>query len=390
MIYSDYEILLSKLMLEYEKETPPNTYLFSIYLDTGDQNRSDIETLVKSWLNKGFENKAEFKNTKQLKEDIRNEVVSELKGLEFFDKGLAIFFNVDLDKRTQEREIHVIKLAQTPKNEVTISKIYDLDQLVWIDHLTKPSLVINIQPQQCDVFMFENEKLKDVDEFESSIIDTEPSRYVETFSPQPSRGQSKQFHGTGTKENQKQEKQAKKKFFKKVIESIEDIQKKHGPFRYIMVYHSPSFRDIKKHLESTTRDEFKITPILEEVSIETEHKLEKKTQELINNLHKSQKYDILDEAKSNQRLYAEGWKEVSEASRKGEIEILFIKPDTKKRGYILNQNLIYIDETPESNEIENIGPWLVRHTLDHGGRVYVFENDKKLEHDVAAKLRFKS
>jgi hypothetical protein len=80
---------------------------------------------------------------------------------------------------------------------------------------------------------------------------------------------------------------------------------------------------------------------------------------------------------------------VCDASNFGKIRDLFITIDASKPGYVKENGLIYTYPTRGSKKIQNIAPRLVKRTLEQGGNIRVFRDEKILEAPISAKLRYK-
>ncbi|MGC9322382.1 MAG: hypothetical protein ACP5FY_09100, partial [Kosmotogaceae bacterium] len=92
-------------------------------------------------------------------------------------------------------------------------------------------------------------------------------------------------------------------------------------------------------------------------------------------------------AQENFDKYVEGWTEVSKAANDRRIDTLFINPLERKRGYVLDRELVYTHAVKESREVRNVGPWIVRSVINNDGKVVVVDKEL-LQSEIAARLRY--
>ncbi len=385
MIYDSYSELINKLLLEDQKKTASKRFLLSLYLDVKNKPRSEVETLINSWLKKGFTSNYKLKGENRKRNKLHYSILDEMKKIPDFESGLGIFVKFSLSHN--KFETNVINLHRTPENEVVIGKLYDVDQLIWLDSYSSESLVINLQPEYCRIFSLEASSMEKTEEIKSKISDKTEKEQRENYTP--IFGESQIYHGTGEINMQRQKKQARKKLWDEVLERLRENFEEGKKFKYIAVFYSPSYEFMSDDMEKRLRGAFLPDPILEPADIQNDNELKKTVLETLRKYEKKHMEDLYSFAKSKPSLFVEGWSDVTQASRMGKIDTLFIRPDVKKIGYLMNHDLIYLHPVKNSRRVGNIAPWLVRGTLNKSGKVYVIkEDDSYLKEDVAAKLRF--
>ncbi|MHC5879842.1 hypothetical protein ACYT69_13035, partial [Streptococcus pyogenes] len=73
--------------------------------------------------------------------------------------------------------------------------------------------------------------------------------------------------------------------------------------------------------------------------------------------------------------YAQDWNDVARMANDRRIDTLFINPLVRKRGYILDKELVYTRAVKDSREVRNIGPWIVRSVTASNGKIVVVNGE---------------
>ena len=138
-----YNQLLNRLLFEEPSKLDEDTYLLSLYIDTHSKSRSQIKTSINSFLKQGYEKKEVLIDRDRVKKIITERVFNAIKGQDVFKRGIAVFLKFTLKGNVDSLEL--VHLHTIPKEEeVYIGKIYDLDQLIWINSITRDALVIQL------------------------------------------------------------------------------------------------------------------------------------------------------------------------------------------------------------------------------------------------------
>jgi hypothetical protein len=379
-----YNDLINRLLLEEPSNLEPDTYLFSLYIDTYAKSRSQVETYINSSLKKGFKTKEVLKEKDKVKKAISERVFRAVSTEESFKRGLVIFLRFTLDGKVDNFEL--IHLHDIPKKEVYIGKIYDLDQLIWINNMRRDALVVNLEVNDAKVYELRGSDFLLIKELEYEL-DDDVREFVHQYSPIKGKGGVFQSGGGGgTTDNDKRE--FLKKFFAKVLDYIKKNYKEDSSLDYVLLFHSSAYEFMSDDMSKKIKRDIAVTPLVFTYSINKKNELRKKSKEEILNFERTLKRDLLGKAKESNALYVQDWYDVCEAVNMARIKNLFIQLNASKEGYVKNNGLIYTQPVTESRKVKNIALKIIRKVLEQSGKVYVLEDESLLEEDIAAQLRY--
>jgi hypothetical protein len=379
-----YNDLINRLLLEEPSNLEPDTYLFSLYIDTYAKSRSQVETYINSSLKKGFKTKEVLKEKDKVKKAISERVFRAVSTEESFKRGLVIFLRFTLDGKVDNFEL--IHLHDIPKKEVYIGKIYDLDQLIWINNMRRDALVVNLEVNDAKVYELRGSDFLLIKELEYEL-DDDVREFVHQYSPIKGKGGVFQSGGGGgTTDNDKRE--FLKKFFAKVLDYIKKNYKEDSSLDYVLLFHSSAYEFMSDDMSKKIKRDIAVTPLVFTYSINKKNELRKKSKEEILNFERTLKRDLLGKAKESNALYVQDWYDVCEAVNMARIKNLFIQLNASKEGYVKNNGLIYTQPVTESRKVKNIASKIIRKVLEQSGKVYVIEDESLLEEDIAAQLRY--
>jgi hypothetical protein len=380
-----YTELIKNLLSEDAYTIGEDTYLLTLYIDTYASDRSGIETKVKSFLKKGFLENKLLKDVNTLRNSIWDSIFQELNSIEYFKRGIAIFVKFTTKNRGNI-DIQIADLYMQPETEVYLGQEYDLDQLMWIDSMTKNSIVVNLAFNNANIYCLQGEEFDLVDSVKFEL-EKDFKEYLQKYSPMKSGGTM--YHGTGEVNKERQKVSFLKNFLSEVMQIVKKDYLRGENIDYVVIYHSSSFDSLSKDIEKETKVVIGLEPIILSKNVEEESVLKKETDLAVRNAERVFKRERLELAKNNRNLYAEGWNEVCYTSRTGRIEELFMLLNSSQEGYLGEDGFVYTNSVENGQKINNIAPRLIKNTLEHGGKVYLFmEGDELLEECVAAKLRF--
>lgn len=379
-----YEALVNKLLLESPQDLPDNTYLLSVYVDTQGRSRSQVETYIKSHLRNAFLGTKNLGDRHDIVKNLTKAIEKKMDTINSFARGLGIFAKFSLDGEIED--VDLANLHRSPETEAHVGKAYDLDQLIWIDHVTKDSLVLNVQINDAKVYILRGTELV----LEKTIdyeIEEEAREFLQEYSPIPGKGNI--YHGTGGSNKEREREEFLKMLFTQVLDFVKENYAQELDVDYILIFYSMPFDFISDDMISMTKGMFGFDPIAIQRNISSKSELEKHSEEVIRKYEEELKKDLLEYTRKDNDIYAKGWKEVCDASNFGKIGDLFITIDASKGGYVKDNGLIYTYPAKGSKKIQNIGPRLVKRTLEQGGNIRVFRDEDILEVPVSAKLRYK-
>jgi hypothetical protein len=119
-------------------------------------------------------------------------------------------------------------------------------------------------------------------------------------------------------------------------------------------------------------------------------RLEEESAALLHTKIVERKYQDLDMAKEQYQKFTDGWKHIIEASTKGEIATLFVRPNNLiQPGYVLNNELVFLEPQENTVPVSNIFPWLLKSVVAQNGLISVLkEPEFQSEVEIQAQLRF--
>ncbi|MFA7628036.1 MAG: hypothetical protein WCY37_01300 [Candidatus Dojkabacteria bacterium] len=379
-----YEALVNKLLLESPQDLPDNTYLLSVYVDTHGRSRSQVETYIKSHLREAFFGTKNLGDRHDIVKNLTKTIENKLDSFNSFARGLGIFAKFSLDGEVED--VDLANLHRSPETEAHVGKAYDLDQLIWIDHVTKDSLVLNVQINDARVYVLRGTELV-LEKMIDYEIEEEAREFVQEYSPIQGKGDI--YHGTGGSNKEREREEFLKMLFNQVLDFVKENYAQELDVDYILIFYSMPFDFISDDMISMTKGMFGFDPIAVQRNISSKSELENHSEEVIRKFEGELKKELLEYARSDNDIYAKGWKEVCDASNFAKIRDLFITIDASKQGYVKDNGLIYTYPTRGSKKIQNIAPRLVKRTLEQGGNIRVFRDEKILEAPISAKLRYK-
>ena len=374
--------LIQKLFSQ-EAHDAQGVYLLTLYVDTFDETRSDVETSVKSFLKDGFEKNKTLEKEHDVRKKLWEGIFQKLKNKEYFKRGLGIFARFSVEEEILDLE--VVDLHVSPETDVYVGKDYNLDQLFWINNLTKNSIVLNLQFNHAEIYTLQGEDLTLKENLEYDL-EKDFKEYKQKFSP--TKG-SEIYHGTGESNKERQNFEFLKLFFSDVVDILKKYESKLSDVEYIIVFRSSFFDVISDYMQKQITKVFSLVPVVLTKRIEDESSLQKESKKALHDAQVASQEKLLENSKENYDLLAQGWDEVCEASKLGRIENLFFVMNVKKEGYIGSDGFVYTSAVENSKKVENILPRLIKQTLEHGGNIYVFKDNEELtEKGVIAGLRF--
>lgn len=385
MLLKSYKQLIDKLVSKKYSPTLDNYYL-SLYLNVENKSRSDIQTMINSWLQKGFERRDELGEKNDLRHKVQKEVLQQFRAITSFDRGLALF--ASFSKDNNEFDVNIAHLNNAPEDDVFVGKVYNLDQLIWTYNKNRELLILDMDKFNFDIYHLTGEKLEKIGEFDNEFFETTDKEYQESFTPVE--GKSKIVYGKGERKTERRKERSLKHFFEWSFNNLldEDFFKEFD-LRYLFVFHTSLYEEISEEMKEYIKQKIKLEPIMiSRINTESAN-LRKVIKREINKIKKEKKEELLKKARSAPQRYVKGWKDVTDEARFAKIDTLFLKPKVKKQGYLTNPKMIYTYPVKGSQKIDNIEPWLVLDTYNKGGEIRIIDReDEILKSDISALLRY--
>lgn len=377
-----YSSSIKTLLKKEEDREKGNIYFLSVYFPTKDYLKKEIKVGLKSLILQAFRSHRNLKNKNWLHHKIADRISRKIGLLRGKGKGFAIFVKFKAEKPKKKRgklsELTLFFLHRKPKKEVYIGKIFDLDQLIWLDNVKIEACIFNLRRRKCEIYIVDNGEFKYFSTEKNKFIKEREQEYIEK-----QRGTSVR-HGTGTKKLERKKVEENKRFLTYLRQIIKNELALRTEIKYFLIFYSVSFEKIiKKFVKNFP----KTHTILVNKSMADEKKLKRVSLKKLKAKQEKIKEKLIQKAKSlPKKYYVEGWKKVTTASRKRKIDILFLDPTIRKKGYLYRKGFIYTYPVKNSRLVRNIIPWLVRNTIRSKGKIVFFQDKKK---PIAAKLKYK-
>lgn len=374
-----------------------NKYYLSFYMPLTEENKDDIKTYIKSKLLKALRKNEDLSDMTKLHERILDKVflvLSKGKSLDI-SNGLGIFIEFNAYKQEKGRmdeikdsNLHIVDFSRTPKEEIFIGNIYDIDQLIWMSNVHSEALILSVNENSADIYEMEGDLINRVKTYENDMA-TEEKEFVRVYSPA---GKLAATHGTGGNVIERRKDKALKIFFDNVVNKVKQEFFYGSAPEYFIIFYSSSYSGIVNSYmnESHVSDE-NTTTITIDKNIDNKEDILSISRKEIKKSYKSEKKDVFQLAQEEFPFYTEGWLEVTKAANKGKVSILFIKPTAKKEGYLEPEiEEVYTYPRKDSIQIPNVSPWVVRQVLNNGGKLIILRGKRHNNSpDVAAKLRYR-
>lgn len=379
-----YDELLNRLLFEEPSKLDEDTYLLSLYIDTHSKSRSQVETSINSFLKQGYEKKDILKGKDKVKKKISERVFNAVQGQDVFKRGLAIFLKFTLKGDIEALEL--VHLHTVPKDEeVYIGKIYDLDQLIWINNVTRDALVIQLEINDAKIYLMRGSDFVLVKEIELELDDDERS-FVNEYNP--TRGKGGVFQSGGGKSMDKKRRNFLKLFFEEVVKYIKSNYKGDSSIDYIVIFHSSAYEFMSDDISKIIKREIVVTPLVYSQGIKGKNELQSNAKERVEEFERALKNDLIQKAKGRKNIFVNDWYDVCENVNLGRVENLFVVLNASKEGFVKNNGLIYTQPVTESRKVKNIAHKIIRKVLEQGGKVYVLKEKNLIDGNIAAQLRY--
>jgi hypothetical protein len=391
---STYSTEITKLLDQEAEKIKSSVYFFSAYFPAKHYSKLQLRKRLKSLVLTTFRKHRSLKNFSRLHRRLVEKITHKINRIKELEKGLAIFVKFNARKQQKGRleeildeNVMIIPLTREPKKETYLGKIFDLDQLIWIDKTAIDALILNLNRQTCDFYTLEGDDFRKYTQLKNKFIKERENEYLEKFAP-PSRQGT--YYSTGSDKTARAKLEENSKFISQIKEYLKTRRGLQVRFDYLIVFYSANFAGLIKAYERDIKTIFSsFTPIFVAKNIQNENQLKQEALNQIKKLQKTVYTDLLELAKENFNLYAQGWNKVAKADRLKKIDTLFIKPTVKKKGYLLNKEFIYTYPVKDSRMVRNIAPWLVRNVVDASGRIVVIKDSSIMPNEeVVAKLRY--
>jgi hypothetical protein len=385
MLLNSYKDLIEKLVNQEYSPLLDNFYI-SIYLDVSKSNRSDIQTMVNSYINQSFDRLDELEDSDQLKQNVEKKIRTQLRGVTGFEEGLAIF--AGFKKGSNDIEVNIANLNLKAKNDLFVGRVYNLDQLLWTYHHNRELLIIDLDKFNFDIYYLAGDKLEKIKGYKNEFFETKEKEYQEQFTPVE--GASKIVYGKGKRKTERKKEQTLTHFFDWAFNNLLDEEFfQDFDLKHILIFHTSEYDEIATEIKEQVDTKLKLTPMMR-TRINTESvNIREFIIDEVNKAKKKNKRELIKALKSEPKIFVQGWKEVTDAARLAKVSTLFLHPGLTKKGYLSRPDMIYTYPVKGSMKIKNISPWLVMNVSNKGGDIKIVDSTESLlKNDVSAKLRY--
>jgi len=386
-----YKLTITRLLKKISSQNE-GCYL-SGYYPAGQMTKKQLARRSSVYLFNKLKKDNFFQKRSLISQTASEEVKKNIQKLDDIGKGIAFFAILSKDFKKQKTNelfdfFDIVPLHLSPKKEITVGKVFDLDQLVWVDNHKIEAVVCYIDSEKADFFLLNRKKFTKINSLKNKFFDERQPEYLEKHSPTL---KDKTFYGTGADKSDKNQDKSNQLFFQKIKRNILKNKTITSESQYCVIIYSKSFsflinNSFKQQLENKFH---KIKMIFFQKTFIRNSEIKQKAIELIKKTQKKQKIKIYRKIQNKKSLQVKGWTKVTKFARQNRIEVLFTPPKAEKQGYLLDNQFVYTYPVKNSRKVKNIAPWLVRSVLEGNGRVFIKTGevvDKKPE--IIAKLRF--
>lgn len=367
------------------RSTSKDCFFLSFYLPVANLNNKEIQQQIKSLLHEGF---IKIDATQQIPEHLRktkedlipifenkiNELSSPQKGL----AGFAVF-NPDKKPDDEGDEIIIVSIRREPFREISISRVFDLDQLVWLNYIETDALFLSLNRNEAKFWTVNGNSANLIKQVKNEYLIEEDKEHLEEYSP--TKGSSI-IHGTGSNKTDIRAEKRDEHF----LDDLKELLKKDAltsGHKYLVISFSNYFRNSIDQLISELKTIFpKMIITTTDKSLSDKDKIFTETQEIINQITRETINKELSKAKENYSQYLDNFEDITKASRDRNIFKLFFKPDLEKPGWIESKDYIFTEKRPQGRKVKNILPWLVKNVIESGGEIYLLPEEDKENYSV--------
>jgi hypothetical protein len=376
-------------LLGVETEIKSDSYLLSLYFPLENIGRIDAEKHVRSLILETMRSDEKLAGLGKLHQKIVEAIVLKIGNTADLGVGLAVFLQFSAGESSREQnvgEVNLLALSRRPDREIYVGKTFDLDQLIWLTNSTVEALVLSLRREEAAMYMLEREKLLEIAVLENEFIQEREKEYLEGYSPSPSAGAV--YHGSDSEKIERLKDEENRRFLQHVAGVLKEEERTPREADFIIIFYSSSFGEFVERIE----DEVRLTlpaahRVLIQKNITQEKQLLSESVKIVREEKPEIARELLKKARENHDRYAEDWNDVARMANDRRIDTLFINPLVRKRGYILDKELVYTRAVKDSREVRNIGPWIVRSVTAGNGKIVVV-NGGVLESGIAARLRY--
>lgn len=306
-----------------------------------------------------------------------------------FKKGISVFAEFGDKKLDQEKRylspesFRLDYLSNKPQKYAAFDRLPDIRQLIKNKKHAKKTAVALISREKAILYKFQSNNLEKIFEHRNDYaLSKQASQYQQKYSP----NKNKAFiHSTGSANKARRRESENKNF-------LNEIEKKMRPYlkntfkRIVIIYSNEFMQDVDSFSKSLQNIDGSRQVFTLNKNINKPKRVKKEVRKLIKSVQKNNtKKKYADSRETG--LLVTGLNAVSKALRQQKVQKLFIKPRSKKSGYIMPGNLLFSYPVKGSKKIRNIFPWIVKISIETGAEIVILPEENRYS-SAAALMRY--
>ncbi len=314
----------------YEETHDPDSgiILISLYLNTRDRSYAQIQTHIKSWVQRAERENAKLAKAR-LGRMIREEIFEQMRHIQRYSAGIAVFARVDVTR--SKVETYYLNLPRSPEDDIFVGRVFSISQLIWATEDLANLLFFKFDRDICELYEYlEPGGLKLIKRYESDLVKDHETEHTAEYSPMQQKAGI--VHGVDTLGWQKHEEAALKAFFKKIINRHRADINKESMYDYVVVHYSEAYNfmgdDIEEHMKRIASQDV----LVQQQNLSDLDDIKASIKSPVAEKIKERKKYLYEEVQENVQLFDEGWTSITEHLRLGRVNRLFLKYGENKGG----------------------------------------------------------
>lgn len=381
-----YDEFVNNLVVQESDLHTSNEYLFSIYIPFSFTNLEDTKIRTKSALLNQLRNHEYLGKESEYHSILVDTIIEYIDQVPIKGKGVAFFIKNNIsdvlsgkERNIPQGDISIVPLFKHFEESIYIGKIFNLDQLVWLNRIDQDALVISLETKDTYIYLYRENELKELKSMAKDDWDFTKPKHFEKTNITSSYSAS---YGSSKDKFDRFDQQTVGFFVDKVLEEVKDVVK--DSVEYIVIYYSNEFSPFVNDIREYINDRFDVKTIMLNRSLKRKDELVGDVLNVLEEDREEENEELFKRAKENINLYEEGWEKVLSMVRDGRIDTLFAQANLSKEGNISKSGLIYTEKGDDSVLVQNIYPWLVRAVISMGGDIVLLKENGK----ISALLRY--
>jgi hypothetical protein len=388
---------LVKQLTEYNQSAvADNTYSITLYEKAGQLPLDNVLTRLKSHILKGLRSHSKLAHLSRMHEVVTDHALKLVSNLKEREEGFALYlkFNAEeLEKSSPKGKQEfpslfslIAALYNEPDTHIYVGKIFDLSILFRMIRKTNIAIICQLENELAILNTLKGKRLETVKKIPNQYNEPTPKEYLGRHAVDA----GGIHQGSGTKTVEKRQISADKALLADLETEVMKLFGDDLTWKNAVVYYSSDFGPYVDRWATTLfSGRLSFEPILVNKVINTKNQLltdtENRIEEHISAAIKSQ--FLQDKEKFTN--FVTGWKDVTDAIRERRVERLYIQPEIRRLGFILDHSVPYSYPIRNAKRVGNIVPWLVHWVLAAGGDGVAAKAIKSLtSKQIAAKTRY--